>query len=199
MHPPIKPSLEQVFKSAIPARDKFLSRLFGIFSEDVVRHWCACPEAPYTDLGRPYVKLPEEKSGHTLDFTLQNRATGQRSVVELKCELEYTNYAYLNLTGYQQIEHHKSPAFVKFLRLAREPAALDVRIGGKPTTVAGAILVWGSVTEGGREAAMKQYGLADVLSIEQMLADLHRWAPSQWQDRVAQLRGWCNELFDYLA
>jgi hypothetical protein len=54
------PSFEDFFHSESPARDKFLSRLFGLFSEDVVRHWCGCPEAPYGDLGRPFLRAVGE-------------------------------------------------------------------------------------------------------------------------------------------
>jgi hypothetical protein len=33
--------MEAIFKSGIPARDKLLSRVFGIFNEDIVRHRAA--------------------------------------------------------------------------------------------------------------------------------------------------------------
>ena len=98
-------SFEDFFRSdrpvstvSFPSPDKFLSRLFGLFSEDVVRHWCRCPEARYGDLGRPYLRFPTERYGHTLDFTLRDRQTGETFVAELKCELEYDNYRYLRLT-----------------------------------------------------------------------------------------------------
>ena len=53
-------SCADFFRSAEPARDKYLSRLFGLFSEEVVRTWCACPEAAYLDLGRPTLRDPDE-------------------------------------------------------------------------------------------------------------------------------------------
>ena len=49
-----------------PGRDKYLSRLFGIFSEEVVRAWCTLPTARYEDIGRPYLKRKHETRGHTL-------------------------------------------------------------------------------------------------------------------------------------
>lgn len=193
-------TFDELFRSPQARRDKFLSRLFGLFSEEVVRHWCAVPEAPYDDLGRPTIW---DESGtpryHTLDFTLRDRSTGRTFASEMKCELEFEGYRYLRLVEPGQVVHHKSAAFVKFLRLARDPGALEVRIGGRPTQVDGAVLVWGALTSEGREAVMAEYGLADVLSVEDMVRDLNRWRPAEWQERVADLRGWSGELFDALA
>ena len=93
------PPFDSFFKTPNSPRDKYLSRLFGLFNEDVVRHWCALPETPYSDLGRPTLKLPGEARGYTLDFTLQHKGTGQVFVSEMKCWLEYEGYRYLRLPG----------------------------------------------------------------------------------------------------
>src|SRR5438552_1274581 len=94
-----RPRFEDIFRSPEIARDNFLSRLFGLFSEDVVRYWCRHQQAPYEDLGRPTVKLPHERSwGHTLDFTIRDRSTGSTHVVELKREIAFENYKYIRLT-----------------------------------------------------------------------------------------------------
>lgn len=192
-------AFEALFKSSTPPRDKFLSRLFGIFSEDVVRHWCACPEAPYGDLGRPTLSSRGEVGrGHTLDFTLKDRTYGRVYVAELKCELEYDSYRYLRLRLRErgQVEHHQGAAFTKFLTAAREPDSMLVRVGGVPTSINGSVLVWGATTPDGKRSVQSTYGFADVLSVEEMLADLRRWGSESWTNRVAELRGWANELFD---
>jgi hypothetical protein len=75
---------DSFFKSSNSPRDKYLSRLFGLFNEDVVRHWCGLPETPYTDLGRPTLKVPGEVRGYTLDFSLQHEVSCQVSVSEMK-------------------------------------------------------------------------------------------------------------------
>jgi hypothetical protein len=110
--------------------DKFMSRLFSLFSEEVVRAWCACPEAPYEDLGRPYLVARGERYGHTLDFTLRSRATGETYVAELKCELEYEGYRYLRLSDVEQLKHHGGAAFKKLPAVARDPGSLQMRVGG---------------------------------------------------------------------
>jgi len=93
-------SFQEIFHSQNDIKDKFLSRLFGIFSEDIVRIWCNDSQSPYLDLGRPTIKIDDEKRGRTMDFTFQSRDNGKNFVGELKCELEYENYRYMTLTGY---------------------------------------------------------------------------------------------------
>jgi hypothetical protein len=190
---------ETFFRTLEPARDKYLSRLFGLFSEQVVRIWCACPQSPYADLGRPTLYIPGIKRGHTIDFTLRNRDTGKKYVAELKCELEYENYKYLRLTHPGQLRHHTSIAFAKLLQVATNPTALDIRCKGQPISVDGAILVWGTSTSDGRNSVMAEYGFADVLSLEAMLADLQAWVPNGWSEIADRHRRWTNELFDFLG
>lgn len=47
--------------------------MFGLFSEEVVRHWCAVPEAPYDDLGRPTIW---DETGTPRYHTLDRDAAG---------------------------------------------------------------------------------------------------------------------------
>lgn len=92
------------------ARGKFLSRVFGIFSEDIVRLWAKDDRSPYEDLGRPTVKQNCATKGYTLDFTLRHAETKKTYISELKCEIEYQNYRYLVLTDTSQLDHHKRPS-----------------------------------------------------------------------------------------
>ncbi|MFO7294702.1 MAG: hypothetical protein C0P72_001645 [Clostridia bacterium] len=187
---------EKIFHSSNPRRDKFLSRLFGIFGEELVRCWCNCPQAPYEDLGRPTVYAPGEVRGHTLDFTLRHRETGKIFVAEMKCELEFQNYRYLRLSDPWQIEHHQNQAFLKFLNLAKHPQIYKVKVRGQEIYVDGAVLIWGAITSEGRQAAMERYGFADVLSVEMMANDLREWKPAEWCQKINELKQWSNQLFD---
>jgi len=190
---------EEIFRTDNSARDKFLSRLFGLFSEEVVRHWCRCFAAPYEDLGRPTLRTLGEMRGHTLDFTLRHRETGRVFAAEMKCELEFENYRYLRLTAAWQVRHHRSVAFQKLLRLARDPEAFEVRVGGRAVKVDGAVLIWGALTAEGRNAVIREYNFADVLSVEAMVEDLRRWKAAGWAEVVEQFRRWSTELFDFLV
>ncbi len=188
--------IEQLFRSGDPKRDNFLSRVFGIFNEEIVRMWCANPNSPLLDLGRPTVYTPEEKR-HTLDFTFrdQNNAI---FVAEMKCELAYDGYRYLRLTESAQLDHHQGDAFLRFLELASPGHSLVAKVGGSPIRVDGVMLVWGATTAPGIESVKSKRGIADVLSVEVMIGDLRRWDDAQWKQRVEQLRGWCSEMFDFL-
>lgn len=192
--------IEEIFRTEEPLRGAYLSRLFAFFSEEVVRHWAACEQAPYRDLGRPTV-WDEANKFHVLDFTLERRSDGARFATEMKCEIQFENYRYLALRDGSEIDHHvRVAAFAKLLRLAREPNALRVTISGKgEQNLEGAILVWGVVTEEGKAAAMDRFGFADVLGVEDMLRDLGEWQPQEWADWIATRKRWSDDLFNWLA
>ena len=137
-------------------RAKFLSRVFGIFSENIVRLWSESPGAPYENLGRPTVRCDGEATRSTLDFTLRNKESTKAYVAEMKCEIEYENFRYFVLTSPEQLKHHmKKPAFRSFLRAACEPSAARVTVPiprrsvRRSVPVDGAILIWGAATPRG--------------------------------------------------
>ena len=192
-------SFEQIFKSNDSNRDKFLSRIFGIFSEKFVHFWCECPQSPYKDLGRPTIKLPDEKRGYTLDFSFQSKQDGNIFIGELKCELEYENYKYLTLASPSQLDHHNKEAFKRFLDIGKNNDQYKVTINNKIVSVSGAILVWGSITPEGRRNIINYTGLADVLSLEQIINDLINWNNQDYIDFNQQRETWCQELFIILG
>ena len=95
----MRPRFEEIFKTSIPQRDKFLPRLLSLFSEEVVHHWCQCSQAPYKNLGRPTLRPLEKDKGYTLDFTLQEHTSDEKFVTEMKSWLEYENYYYLRISS----------------------------------------------------------------------------------------------------
>lgn len=191
--------LEKLFKTGEPARDKFLSRLFGIFNEEAVRCWAACEKAPYENLGRPTVSEREEERGSTLDFSLRSRLDGKVFVAEMKCELEYENYKYLRLTSPTQLLHHSKPAFNLFLKAATNPKDVAVRINGRPISITGSILVWGAVADNARQAVQERFKFHRILSLEEILEDLLNWRDERWLSFVSSRRDWAIALFDALA
>ncbi len=191
-------TLESVFRSGDSKRDNFLSRVFGIFSEEIVRYWCASPRSKYEDLGRPTIHTSEGK-WHTLDFTLRDRETSKTYVAEMKCELAYDNYRYLRLVEPRQLDHHVGAAFLRFLEVAREGHGLTVKVGAKPVRTDGAVLVWGATTPEGVLSVKLATGVVDVLSIETMIEELHQWEDAGWRSRAEQLRAWCDALFDFVG
>ena len=189
-------TFEDIFKTGDARQDNFRSRLFGMFSEDIVRYWAANEQAPYACIGRPTIW--DGPAFATVDFTLQS-PDGRTYVAEQKAEMAWMNYAYLRLDRSDQIAHHAGKrAFDWFLEAAREPGRRTVKSNGKPIKVDGAILVWGAVTPLGRAAAIADYGFADVLGLEDMLADLIAWQDPAWTAHVDELAGYAAGLFEAL-
>jgi hypothetical protein len=56
----------------------------------------------------------------------------------------------------------------------------------------------GAATAQGK-TAVGSLGITDVLTVEDMVSDLHVWRPPAWQDLIAQRRLWATDLFDYLG
>lgn len=190
---------QQIFTSKTPARDKFLSRVFGIFSEEIVRCWCSDDQAPYTNLGRPTIRESRQARGYSLDFTFQSKTDNLIYVGEMKCELELANYRYLVLKEPEQLTHHLGKeAFRLFLDLANTPQKYVVTRNGKPQNISGAILVWGSCTDEGRKKVLEQHGFRDILSLESIVADLVQWKNKNFLDLLAEREAWVNEMFSGL-
>lgn len=191
--------LAKFFRSNKPERDAFLSRLFGMFSEEVVRAWCAIESNPFEDLGRPTLRGHSIERYYTLDFTLRERETDRVFVAEMKCELQFDNYRQLLLRDAKQIERHrKSLAFAHFLALAKEPARYQVAIAGKPISIDGAILVWGDMDPDANAMVAREFGIYRVLSVAEIIRDLASDRPASWHDRIETWHRWSNELFEFL-
>jgi hypothetical protein len=179
-------------------RGKFLSRLFGIMSEEIVKIWARDSSAPYMNEGRPTIYLPNEKRGHTLDFAFRRRTTGETYVTELKCEIEYQGYKFLELADATQLDHHTKPAFRAFLDLTAKRDGIRTRVKGKQIEVAGTVLVWGVVTPEGRHSAIERYGFEDVLAVADMVKDLQEWKSADYRELLQRLQRWSNEMYDGL-
>lgn len=177
-------------------RDKFLSRVFGIFSEEIIRIWCASEKSPFVDLGRPTIYDSDGK-GYTLDFLLEDK-NGRVFVTEMKCEIEYQKYKYLCLGSSSQLEHHCGKrAFTLFLELSSEPQKYQVKCKPNHTTpkVAGTALVWGKVSDEGRSVVQKQHHISYVISLESVINDLQNWGDDEYLNFIQEYRGWSEELY----
>lgn len=180
------------------ARGKYLSRVFGIFSEEIVRIWASDPRAAYEDLGRPTLRTDGEKSGSTLDFTFRSRETSKAYVAELKCEIEYQDYRYLVLAESHQLGHHSKPAFAALLAAAAKQPELRAYVGKKEIVIDGAILVWGAATPSGRALVSAEKGFFAVLTLAEIIADLQAWRSENYRALLEHRRAWSNEMYDAL-
>jgi hypothetical protein len=200
---------ESIFKTGDERRDNFLARIFGIFAEQVVIHWCQCSHSDFDYEGRPTIRKNGASSWQTLDFVLKGKwepHKGKLFVAEMKCELAFEKYKYLRLEDPTALQHHcNKEAFNQFLEVCKSPSSftMSATTNGKKKrqlgTPAGAILIWGAMTVDGRTTVMNQYGFVDVLSVEKMLEKLHEWNCPSWRDYMQQIRSWSSCLFDYLT
>jgi hypothetical protein len=188
------------------SQDKFLSRLFGIFSEEIVRIWASDETvAPYRDLGRPTVKTQLEVKnrgrGCTFDFALEEKKSGRKFICEQKCELEFENYRYLELKKPEQLEHHeKNLAFRRFLDIGKDPRKYQVFLKGRQIEkVHGIVLIWGKVSEAGRKEVKERYHINDVLSLEDIINDLVVWGSNSYLVMIREKQKWCKDLFHNLV
>jgi len=188
-----------LFHTTESARDKFLSRLFGLFNEAIVRIWCEEPQAEFEDLGRPTLKKQDGgKKSLTLDFTLRSRRDAKIFIGEMKCELEFQSYKYLTLTSAQQLDHHTKEAFQWFLSFAKNPAQFSVKCDKQAIVPSGVILVWGCVSPDGRQAVLQETEtrrISGVLSLESMVADLQEWRSEKYSQFLTMREQWCGQLF----
>ena len=206
-----KYSFEEFFKpndsksSEEKNRDKFLSRLFGIFSEEIVRCWCSNSNSLYEDLGRPVIRGAEDKGISVLDFTFRSRKDKLIYIVELKCELERNNYKFLKLKDISQLKHHQNKkafdqAFDRFVKIAKNPNPYTVTTKNikDVLNISGAILIWGSITESGRTNVIDECRFKDVLSLENMISDLINWKDKTYFELNENRLDWCQEFFNGL-
>ena len=180
-------------------RDKFLSRIFGIFNEEIVRIWCRSEISPYEDIGRPTVyELGKTGRGSTLDFTFQDRKTKKNYVSEMKCEIQYENFKYLELDSIEQLRHHNKTAFQRFIGIAKEPKKYIAKIQGKEIEANGAILVWGKTNSASIQEICDSTNLTNILSVESIINDLVKIKDNNYFEFLNQKQEWINHLFDGL-
>ena len=188
----------QIFKTSNPQKDKFLARSFGIFSEEIVKIWCRDKRSPYEELGRPTLKKGSGKQC-TLDFTFKSRRTDRIYICEMKCWLEYQNYHCLILDSMKTLWEAWNFAFECFLDFSKRKNRYVVKINREPVRAAGSILIWATVSKQGRKAVMKETGLYDVLSLEDIVTDLISWQNEEYQNFLNQRLEWFKALTNDLS
>lgn len=160
-----------------------------------MRVWTHDQRSPYINLGRPTLQRRLDQKRYTLNFALQDRRTGKLYVSEMKCELEYDNYRYMILQTPEDLKHHKGQAFTFFLDSIDHPEAYTVQISGKTHPIDGAILVWGHCSEEGRIRTQQQYGFHAIVSLQDIIQDLHAWNNAEYNQLIRTYHQWSNELF----
>ena len=197
-------------------QEKFLSRLFGIFSEEIIDIWCQNYKSPYMNLGRPSLYKGDKYTKTTLDFTFQDQESKEIYIVEMKCEIQYENFKYFHLRNEDELkkppegngflEHHrKKQAFEKFEELGESPENYIVKYLDQETKehckvekIAGIILIWGKVDQENIENKCIG-GFHQILSVERMISDLVEWRDENYKSMIAEYQCWSNDMFNQLV
>ncbi|WP_105174286.1 hypothetical protein [Pseudoalteromonas sp. T1lg122] len=179
-------------------RDKFLSRVFGIFNEEIFRIWCNNERSPFVDLGRPTI-YDKDGRHYTLDFLLEDEK-GRKFITEMKCEIEYQKYKFLTLYHRDQLKHHRNKrAFQLLLEVAQEPEGYEVSCNKEAVQIAGSSLVWGRTTQQGIKDVKGAFQLSHVLSTESVVADLVKWGDQNYLELIGLYEYWSSSLFHGLT
>lgn len=187
--------LAAIFQDGPSQKGSFLSRIFGIFNEEIIRIWARDVRSPYV-LHEQRPTLYDGTRAYTLDFLFEKN--NEFFVSEMKCEIQYQNYRYWRLTNPNQLDHHLSKrAFELFLQLSRDAYSVPVK-AGKPIEVKGTVLIWGAASSVGISATQEQFGISDVLTIESCIGDLLEWNNHEYQVFLSQREDWLSSFFDAL-
>jgi len=190
--------VETLFRTTDASRDKFLARLFGLFSEEIVRGWCANEKSKYKNLGRPRVRTRDREKEFILDFTLQDRKSQEVFVSEQKFWPEYQGYRFLRLDSADSLEGFATESFRCFRLAAMHPESVSVFINRNLISISGGIFITGAVTSRGFKELRQVPSFRDVLTLEQLIDDLRSWNDRNYEELLAKRRAWSLELIDGL-
>jgi len=184
-------------------RDKFISRFFGIFSEEIAGLYFGCPFSKYKNLGRPTIKKDNVSS--TLDFTLQDKMTNKIYICEMKCEMQYQKFKRFELKSIEQVESHVKQkwhkrAFIWFLDIANNKNAYKVEIKEenrrKEIEIDGIILLWGKTDNEKIKEIQNKFDIHDILSLEEMVNTMINNDYAPYFEYIEERREWVNKFLD---
>ena len=184
-------SFDSLFQSPNPERNHFTISVFNLFSQEIVECWVQDSHSPFTDRGKGSLRKSGASRGIGLDLAVEYRK--QVYGMLLRCDLE----ADKPLTNPAQIVQD-TKSFKLLLDAAATPTKYTVLIDSKKHDLGGVILVWSSVDEKAVRAARRQYALADILSLEQIISDLIAWGNRDFQMLLDRRVAWSHDLFKAL-
>jgi hypothetical protein len=185
-------SFHALFHPQDPERSRFLNGLFSLFARDIIRCWSSDKNAPYTNLGKPTLRQGRASRGHPLDFAFEESRRKQVYAVIMYCDpLDDTP-----LKDAAQIDQLRSTrTFAAFLEAAQNPAPYTLAVGSADYPAAGSILIWGTLeSKKARAVLRKTYAFHDILSLENIIADLLLWQNRDFQMLLDRRMLWCHDF-----
>jgi hypothetical protein len=180
----------------------FKSRIFGIFSEEIVRIWLKNPKCKYEDLGRPTLYDLNDTRLAQLDFTFRDRETNKIYIVEQKCFYGYrkgkmatisTSDDFIkNFESWSTRKMKQTKAWECFINF---PKNYHVKVQKEKKHIDGRILIWAKYEEDGKKELIKNLKINDIISIEEIIKDLNKWQDKDYFDFIRNKKNLINELF----
>lgn len=184
----------------------FLSRIIGIFSEDVVRFWLENKKCKYNFLGRPQVWTENDSKKYSLDYLLQDKKTKKCYIAEQKCffgfkdgKLKKISEAETFSIVFDKWSNEKRNHTVAWARFIEFNNDSHVSIKNKKCDVSGKILVWASCDKKAKKDFQKKHNIFDVVSFEQVIRDLNKWEDRKYLGFLKDRKKWINQLFNSLT
>ncbi|MBK9222222.1 MAG: hypothetical protein IPO16_08865 [Saprospiraceae bacterium] len=184
----------------------FLSRIFGVFSEEIVKIWCDNKNNnDFEYIGKPHIK-EGNKRPIVLDHLLKSKNT--YFIVEQKnfhgykngklSSMEDTDEFFKNFESWSigKSKNQKSKAWDIFINFTKKPK--EVKYDGKIIPQAKTLLIWSKGTDVGRYKFVQKYGISKVLFLEQMKNDLIKWKDPAYIKLIKDKKKWIAQLFNDL-
>ena len=187
-------------------KTNFLSRILGVFSENIVDFWLENEKCPYRSLGRPSLYSVDNKKLATLDFTFQNKSDNKNYIVEQKCFFGFKNGKLCSMSTYEifikefekwsTAKANSTPAWKYFSNFSKE--RYDVKVKTKKIETEGTILLWASCEKEGAEKFQEELGISKIIGVDSIISDLKQWEDNNYSKFIDTRKNWIIELLDNL-
>lgn len=199
-------NFKNLFTNSSETRNNFLARVFGVFSEEIVKFWLANENCPYLSCGRPTIFDSNNKKVALLDFTIRSKNDNKLFIVEQKNLIAFKKGTLRfmsndeafnkNFLKWSRDKAKQTVAWNLFLNPLTE---YQVKVKGEEIVNFGKILIWPSFDENKKNSMISQLAIDEILSLEIIHAQLITWKDPKYQDWINARIRWTEELFDQLT
>lgn len=186
----------------------FLSRIYGVFSEEIVKIWCDNENnKEFEYIGKPHINIGNRKPLE-LDHLLKSKNT--YFIVEQKnfhgykngklASMEDTDSFFKNFETWskEKSKNQKSKAWDIFINFREHPK--EVKYNGESFPDIKTLLIWSKGTPEGKRKFIENSGIgvSEVLFLLDIKNDLIQWDDQKYKELIKGKKEWIDELFNDL-
>ncbi len=194
-------------------QNNYLSRLIGLFGEEISEKWLANDNSAYSNFGRPTIYWIEEgkKKRATLDFLIERE--GKIYIVEQKNFFAYNKGRLRTIdssddfrkafASWNTTKNKATPAWKIFNSF--EQHEYEIKIGKKEyRKLDGKVVFWSDLIEADKDyfltlsEELNRTRYNDAIGLVQMINDLKRWKDTDYEALIENYIQWNKDLFDNL-